>query len=278
VSSGWVRAARLSAAGAADTSAKREGTPVRQGTPMTEAAWRDGADPLPMLRYLLSRPVSERKLRLFGCALLWRHLREINHPRCREAIEVAEAFAEGRADLATLRLAHAAARNVAHWTLAHTQGNGPRVQLQWHLRGAVRDVAQPGIVRSLHQALVALIRAARLADAIAYPFVGNPLAAARSLSRAQAEAERAQAVLLREVFGNPFRPVVVDPAWLTFNGGTVRELAALIHAEEAFGQMPILADALEDAGCADPALLDHCRAGGAHVRGCWVVDLLLGKE
>ncbi|OAI54376.1 hypothetical protein AYO44_03650 [Planctomycetaceae bacterium SCGC AG-212-F19] len=81
--------------------------------------------------------------------------------------------------------------------------------------------------------------------------------------------------LLRDVFGNPFRRVKVDPAWRT---STVVALAEPIFAERAFDQMPVLGDALEDAGCIDTEVLAHCRAGGEHVRGCWVVDLLLGRE
>jgi hypothetical protein len=80
---------------------------------------------------------------------------------------------------------------------------------------------------------------------------------------------------LRDVFGNPFRPVTLDPAWRTAN---VVSLARAIYDERAFDRMPILADALEDAGCTSADVLEHCRRPGEHVRGCWVVDLVLGKE
>jgi hypothetical protein len=81
--------------------------------------------------------------------------------------------------------------------------------------------------------------------------------------------------LLRCIFENPFRPVLLDPSWLT---STVVALAQGIYEERAFERMPILADALQDAGCDNADILDHCRGGGTHVRGCWVVDLVLGKE
>jgi hypothetical protein len=81
--------------------------------------------------------------------------------------------------------------------------------------------------------------------------------------------------LLRDVFGNPFRPVSVDPRWLT---STVVTLAEGIYQERAFDRLPILADALQDAGCEDTELLGHCRGPGPHARGCWVVDLLTGRE
>jgi hypothetical protein len=84
-----------------------------------------------------------------------------------------------------------------------------------------------------------------------------------------------QVRLLHDITGNPFRPVAVDPAWLT---STVVSLAEGIYAERAFDRLPILADALQDAGCDSADILDHCRGPGPHARGCWVLDLLLGKS
>jgi hypothetical protein len=83
---------------------------------------------------------------------------------------------------------------------------------------------------------------------------------------------------IRDIFGNPFRPVAVDPDWLTWNGGTVPKLAQAIYDQRRFQDLPILADALEEAGCTNADILNHCRQPGEHVRGCWVVDLVLGKE
>ena len=84
--------------------------------------------------------------------------------------------------------------------------------------------------------------------------------------------------LLREVFGNPFGPLTIDPLWLAWNGGTVTTLAQSIYDDRAFDRLPIMADALEEAGCTNADILAHCRQPGEHVRGCWVVDLILGKE
>lgn len=80
--------------------------------------------------------------------------------------------------------------------------------------------------------------------------------------------------IVRDIFGNPFRPAATDPAWLT---PTVVQLAQGIYADEAFDRLPILADALQDAGCENEDVLAHCRGDSPHVRGCRVVDLLLGK-
>src|SRR6185295_8434857 len=86
---------------------------------------------------------------------------------------------------------------------------------------------------------------------------------------------RTDCILLRDIFGNPFRPVTLNPAWLT---PTVQQLAALIYEERQFDKMPLLGDALEEAGCSNEEVLQHCRGGGEHCRGCWVVDKVLGKE
>ena len=81
--------------------------------------------------------------------------------------------------------------------------------------------------------------------------------------------------LVHCVFGNPFRPAPFSPAWRT--DATIA-LARHMYESREFSAMPILADALQDAGCDSADILDHCRGPGPHVRGCWVVDLVLGKE
>jgi hypothetical protein len=81
---------------------------------------------------------------------------------------------------------------------------------------------------------------------------------------------------LRDIFGNPFRPTIFAPVWRT---DTVLTLARQMYDSREFGALPILADALQDAGCDNDDILNHCRdANATHVRGCWVVDVVLGKE
>jgi hypothetical protein len=87
-----------------------------------------------------------------------------------------------------------------------------------------------------------------------------------------------QRQLLREIFGNPFRPTIIAPAWLNWNHHCVVRLAQAIDDEHDFSRMPILADALEEAGCDDATILRHCREPGEHARGCWLLDRLLGRE
>jgi hypothetical protein len=83
---------------------------------------------------------------------------------------------------------------------------------------------------------------------------------------------------VRELIGNPFHAVAIDPSWLRWDGRRVLKLAQAIYQGHRFGDLPILADAVEEAGCADSRILDHCRQPAEHARGCWLLDALLGKQ
>jgi hypothetical protein len=98
--------------------------------------------------------------------------------------------------------------------------------------------------------------------------------AARRLAENSDVSDKFKCDLFRCVFGNPFQPPVADPSWLS---PRVIAIATRIYTNRAFDQLPVLADALEKAGCADSGILGHCRFAGPHARGCWVIDLLLGK-
>jgi len=82
----------------------------------------------------------------------------------------------------------------------------------------------------------------------------------------------------RCIFGNPFRPAILDPTWLSWHDSLLVSMARRMYDRRDFGDMPVLADALEEAGCQDQGILGHCRSGRDHVRGCWVIDALLGKS
>jgi hypothetical protein len=84
-----------------------------------------------------------------------------------------------------------------------------------------------------------------------------------------------QLTAVHEIFGNPFRPVVFDPRWRT---PTVLSIAQAVYEDRTFHVLPILADALQDASCDDVAVLEHCRGPGPHFRGCWALDLVLGRK
>jgi hypothetical protein len=92
-------------------------------------------------------------------------------------------------------------------------------------------------------------------------------------------ANRAQCAILREIFGPlPLRKIRLSPSWLKWNSGTIPKLAQGMYKEGVFDALPVLADALEEAGCSHADVLYHCRMDGEHFRGCWIVDWVLGKE
>jgi hypothetical protein len=90
--------------------------------------------------------------------------------------------------------------------------------------------------------------------------------------------EREQCGLLRDLFGNPFHPTTLNLTWLSWHDGLLVSMACQMYESRDFNDMPVLADALEEAGCDNAEILTHCRQPGEHVRGCWVVDLVLGKS
>lgn len=214
---------------------------------MTEAAWLESDSPEQMLLDLPPRALSARKLRLYACACVatvWRHTGEDAPP----ALAVAERYAEGQATLEELF----SVRN-GNWT-PQAPRNARDITRAMLLRAAATATTSPS-------AWSAAVNAANAAARIA----GQAPRSCRVL-----------ADLLRDVGGRPFHPPLVVPgAWLSWNEGTVRKLATLIDEDRSFEWLPILADALEEAGCDDAGMLQHCRGPGPHVRGCWVIDLLL---
>jgi hypothetical protein len=111
----------------------------------------------------------------------------------------------------------------------------------------------------------------------------NPNSWWTTLDEAKPEEQKTQSVLLRDIFGAlPFRQTTVEPAWLTSNVVGIARAAyeerVLPSGHLAPVRLAVLADALEEAGCADRAILDHLRGPGPHVRGCWPVDLLTGRK
>jgi hypothetical protein len=213
---------------------------------MTEAKWLGCNEPVPMLEYLRGR-VSERKVRLFACGCCRRVWDRLADERSREAVRAAEAFADG--------------------AVTDQQLQGAEDEA-WHLVARV-----PEKTPAEYAAVVAWQTAFHIAGADMSHFVRRVLRAS-----AGAESRRTLAALVREVFGNPFRPVTVDPSWLEWNKGCAAQIARTIYEERRFGDLPVLADALEEAGSRDETLLAHCRDRRGHARGCWAIDALLGKQ
>jgi hypothetical protein len=226
---------------------------------MNEAEWLACDDSGPMLAFLRGR-ASERKFRLFACACARRPWHLLTDERSRRAIEEAERLADGLAGPSGVQAARAAAAEL--WVGA---GRPARLAL---------DAAAEAAFAALHDLASEAARQAANGAEWAAGARSNPTAT----MPARVAERKVQANLLRDIFGNPFHPLPrLDPAWLAWEGGTVPKLAASVYDERAFDRLAVLADALEEAGCTDQTILDHLRGPGPHVRGCWAVDLVLGK-
>jgi hypothetical protein len=216
---------------------------------VTEADWSNCTDPQLMLAFLRDRGASECRLRLFACACcrgIWDRLPD---DRCRRALEVSERFADGAAS--TDELERASAQAEAVFTKVDDQEGEETAASAVVAACSVEDI---GVFAQEAAAEAALV------------------VASKSWRRAE---RRRQSGYLRDIVGNPFRSVVVSPDWLTSN---VVSLALTIYDARSFELLPVLGDALLDAGCSNDELLDHCRGPNDHVRGCWLIDLLLTKE
>jgi hypothetical protein len=246
---------------------------------LTPTEWDTCTDADKML-FCLHRKASSRKLRLFVCACCRRILDRMLDERSRRGIEVAERYADGLAsesDLEMARKGTADAWNAemgpdwSRYLAARAAHFACETEAQsfLHARNEARGVVRWSV------ALDAASQAVEDAMTRRYYDGQGPLYYAPEREAAVASEVATQAVFLRDVFGNPSRPVAIDPSWLTPN---VCQLAAGIYEGRAFDQMPGLADALEEAGCHNADILAHCRGPGVHVRGCWVIDLLLGRE
>lgn len=237
---------------------------------MTEAEWLRSDGPEAMVKHFRSLKASQRKMRLFGCAYCRRIWDSISDHRSRSAVAVAESFADGLADVRELEVARVEAREAY---LEHGTDKGPPYDAHYATGACVCVASKKAgeAAKAWYGAFSAVQMRRAYAGGHETPLLsGHPI-----MRAAWAEERAAQATLVRDIFGNPFRPVAVDPSWLT---STVVRLAEGIYQDRAFDRMPILADALQDSGCEHDEILNHCRHPGEHVRGCWVVDLLLGKE
>jgi len=207
---------------------------------MDGSEWQTCTDPKHMIEFVQDK-VSDRKLRLFAvemCESVWRHY---DHPEKAAVLELLSSYAEGKAVQQDVKQACEVYDDSAFF----------RLQAVKYLLYQATLFTDDGWTN------------AKLANH--YQMVLYP------------DPERAVARLHELIGPLLFRAVAIPPAILRWNDGTAVAIAKAIYDERAFDRLPILADALEDAGCTDADILNHCRLPGEHVRGCWVLDLLLGQ-
>jgi hypothetical protein len=244
---------------------------------LTEAEWLGQPTTWQMIEFLADIG-SERKLRLFAHACCQRIEHLLVDPRSQAALSALADYADacGRGEPGLLCDEALAAKRAIEAPLVWD--NCLHTTAESHAASAVvyaSHTAYVGARRTPHYG-TSTVGCAANAAVVAIGSVAYRRAEIRSETEAAEGIEAAiQAALLRDIFGNPFRPVAFDPDWRT---STVTALAKQMYGSRDFSAMPILADALQDAGCDSDDILDHCRGAGPHVRGCWVVDLVLGKE
>lgn len=220
---------------------------------LTVAARLESVAREPLLAFLRDR-VSERKRRLFAvacCRRIWRRLKD---GRSREAVNVAERYADGLA------------------TDAERKGALKRADAAYTAVTGDEDAAEGAACFALD--------ANEEPDAPDFDFVESAASEAAFASRNHNREVATQLAFLQDIFANPVLPVAADPAWLTAQVLTIAR-AAYDQRIMPWGRvnplrLVVLADALEDAGCEEAAILGHLRGPGFHVRGCWPVDLFLG--
>jgi hypothetical protein len=261
---------------------------------MTEAEWlADRCGLPPALEEVARRgTASRRKLLLLCCAYcrrVWEWIAPLPWtlipPERRTAalVELAERHADWEAELGPFQLAVADAADAFHdWEVTleqlveddDEQSLKGRQEMAWHVWHLFDPFLTPAAAGARPLWDWVADRWCGLADEVGEITFrrGAPAEAVNAVLGAEAAAG---GCLVRDIFGNPFRSVTFSPTWRT---DTVLLLARQMYESRDFSAMPILADALQDAGCDEATVLDHCRGPGPHVRGCWVVDLVLGKE
>jgi len=250
---------------------------------MTEAGWLESNKLEAMLEHLDGK-VSERKFRLTECAFLRHFWGLLTDGRSRAAVEVAERFADVLANRSELDAVYAKAEAAYLGLLDTFILNHPNVGRSFW--GGSVSAAQfaassfydfpEAFPSAKNPERLRTIRNLIWIATAAYPIHAPDDDMAHRIGYAAIKAAEAPLCdLLRDLFGNPFRMVSIPPAWRT---ASVTGLAQAIYFERRYEDLAILADALEDAGCANAAILSLCRQPRPHAKGWWLLDLLLGKE
>jgi len=241
--------------------------------------WLTGGMPRAML-YLTEGTALDRRFRLYACACVRRVWHFLDDERLRRAVEVAEAFADGLAQHEEMRKAEAAAEAYALRIGNERRGGVRSAAHSAHQAAYAGDVDLPsGFVKFVAHGSTAAASTAALAEAGAAKTASEDqgeIEACAQAKAAESAADAAHAVVLRDIIGNPFRPPPTMDA--RFRTGRVLAFAQEVYDSRSFERLPELASLLEGIECDNSELLAHLRSPGPHVRGCWALDLILGKS
>jgi hypothetical protein len=241
--------------------------PLAGGTRMNETSWLCCTDPGLLLRFH-ERQLSARKLRLFACACTRRVWPLLMRESARNAVLTAERYADGEVGRGELQSAKVAVRKALGAT---PLGTPWEEALMAALQATTEEIGSYSAATCARSAAVALDAAWR------QQFARADLAPDKERMHLGAPDECAwQCQILRDLV--PYHAAALDPAWLLWEGGQVLSLARTVYEERRWQDLPVLADALEEAGCRDEQILEHCRGPGPHVRGCWLVDQIIARE
>jgi hypothetical protein len=234
---------------------------------MKMPAWLERASPGD-LGVFLSKNASPRKRGLFVRHLCRSYPEAFADARSLAAIDAADRYEAGEIDEETRQASVQAAVQAAEEAEARFRavcaaqgGGGFSSWAAAHSAVIAAQIARDAVTHGYYKRVMADLM--RLVGASTCP---------RSTSRKRAA--RAIRLVFLEHFGDAQHPAALDPSWRT---GAVVAIASGIYTGRAFEDMPVLGDALEDAGCANADVLDHCRGGGRHARGCWALDLVLNR-
>ena len=246
--------------------------PTMQVTRMRTSSW-GGIHPV----QVTVNPSLQRKLRLMACACCRRIWHRLPEGAYRHAVVVAEQYADGKATEQELKSAQAMLNpNKLPF------GETTREKIHRAITSATRTFPEENVGRLIYVALSTAWEIGELASVPlevwhartsqwrAYSDVRN--------SSVYREEQLLRANLIRDVVPSPFHKIEFDPAWRSWCDETITHLARATYDEYRLDNLFILADALEEAGCVEPSIINHCRQAGPHIRGCWVLDLILSQD
>jgi hypothetical protein len=226
---------------------------------VTEAQWQSSTDPQKMLWFLHGKE-SDRKLRLFACGYCRQIWHLLTDEPSHKAVEAAEGYVDGQVTIEQLGAAMLAVFR-AGLEASFAEGGSASWRTHTPHKAAYNAACSDALKAALDS-------------------VGHAQLATNS-----SMALAAQAALLRDIVGNPFRPIFLDSSWITWQDRLIRRLAEAAYHERHLpsghldpDRLAVLADALEEAGCDSQDLPRHLRGPGSHFRGCWALDCLLAKD